>query len=349
MASKRFASMVDAIARAFGQQGRELKETSEAIYLRTPDGLVYAFFEDPQKLSPALVKRLVSSMGEDLSRLVVLGLLPLAPSSVEALEDAGASVVSGDRFHRLLEGLELTGYGEPSAPLPKAEENADRRVLPTADRLDQLMERGRTWMGWEVPAIALRFFDEAARMKPEYVPALLGAGGALVSLGAADAAESTFERVLSQSPGHLEARIGLARVTGLRGDLDGEVDELSALLKEAPGSTNTRAHLMAALVPLGRWKDLLSQVEAFLQVAPEEPYFHALGSVCFEQLKDKESALRERRAAEVLGMTPQMWSDLRENLETSEGPDAEGRKGARPSSRRRGKGGPSYGTARKGD
>ncbi len=314
MASKRFATMVDAIARAFGQEGRQLKETPEAIYLRTPDGLVYAFFEEPERLSAALVKRLVASMGEDLSRLVVLSLSPLAPESVSALEEAGSSVVAGDRFHRLLDGLELTGYAGSETATPPPDPDGERRVLPTADRLDQVMERGRLWMGWEVPAVALRFFDEAARMKPEFTPALLGRGLALLALGSADAAESAFERALSQNPGDEEARIGLARVTGLRGDPAGEVDELASLLKEDPGRTRVRANLVAALAPLGRWKEMNGHIEEFLRVAPQDPYFHAMSSLCFERLSDKEGAARERRAAEVLGMTPELWGELKANF-----------------------------------
>ncbi|MDE1820370.1 MAG: tetratricopeptide repeat protein [Euryarchaeota archaeon] len=315
MASRRFATLVDAVARAFGQEGNQLKETPEAIYLRSSDGLVYAFFEEAQRLSPALIKKLVASMGEDMSRLVVLSLGPLPPDSMALFEQAGSSVVAGDRFQRLLEGLELSGYGDLSGPSPPVREETPRRVLPTADRLDQLMERGRLWMGWDVPAIALRFFDEATRLKPEFAPALLGRGMALIALGAADSAESSFERVLSQSPGDEEARVGLARVTGLRGDPEGEVDELLALLKENPGRSRVRAHLLAALAPLGRWKEMRSHVDEFLRVVPQDPYLHALNALCLERLSDKDGAVRERRAAEVLGMTPQLWQRLRASVE----------------------------------
>lgn len=307
--------MVDAVARAFGQGGRDLKETPDAIYLRTPDGLVYAFFEDPDRLAGPVVKRLVASMGKELSRLVVLSLRPVSSDSTEALEEAGASVVAGDRFLRLLDGLELSGFAEsgPIPPTPPPLEE-DRRVLPTAERLDQLMDRARLWMSWEVPAIALRFFDEATQMKPEYAPGLLGQGMALIELGAGDAAESIFERVLSQNPGNEEARIGLARVTGLRGDPQGEIDELTSILKEDPRRHRTRASLVAALAPMGRWKEVRGHLEEFLKVAPEDPYFHAFSSICLEHLGDKAGAAREKRAADGLGMSPELWEVLEEDL-----------------------------------
>lgn len=307
--------MVDAIARAFGQEGRQLKETPEALYLRTPDGLLYAFFEDPSKLTTALVKRLLDSGSSDLSRLVVLALLPLEPASVKALEEAGASVVAGERFHRLLEGLELNGFVEGSTVRSSAgAAGEERRVLPTAERLDQTMERARLWMGWGVPAIALRFFEEATRLKPEFAPAWVGRGSALLALGATEEAEHAFEEALGHAPGNEEARVGLARVTGVRGDPQGELDELKSLLKGEGPHDKVRAHLLAAMVEQGRWKEAVPHVEYFLEIAPQEPYFHALSSAFAERMGDKEGAARERRAADALGIKPEEWNALREQL-----------------------------------
>jgi tetratricopeptide (TPR) repeat protein len=321
MASQHFAELVDEIARAFGQGGRQLKETPDGLYLRTPDGIVYAFFEDPARLTAAVAGRLLKNQGEDLSRLVVLSLSPLSPSSIDALEEGGAAVVAGERFLRLLDGLELTRFVEGGSAAP-SEPDAERRVLPTADRLDKTMERARLWMAWGVPAIALRFFDEAVRLKPEYVPGLLGRGMALLALGAIDPAEEAFEEALGHSPGDEEARIGLARITGARGDPEGEVEELGKLLKEDPRRLRTRAHLVAALAPQGRWKEVSAHVEEFLTLVPQDPYFHALASVCGERLGQKETAQRERRAADTLGMTPALWKSLREDLDR---PVAKGR------------------------
>lgn len=341
MASPHFASLVDEIARAFGAGGKQLKETPEALYLRTPDGLLYAFFEDATRLTPKLVERLVASSSEDLSRLVVLALSVPPPGVVEILSEAGASVVVGERFLQLLEGLELTGrLGDGAAAPPSPPAEGDRRVLPTADRLDRTMEKGRYWMQIRVPAIAARFFDEAVRLKPEYVPALLGKGTALLALGSADAAEEAFDDALAQAPGDEEARIGLARVTGLRGDPEGEVDELRALLKEDPARVRVRAHLVAALAPQSRWKEMQEHVEELVTLAPQEPYFHALVSVCREQQGDKTGAAREKRAADALGMTPALWTTLREGLSPPPGPRGKGKGKARSSS---GEGGPPSG------
>lgn len=327
MASQRFASMVDAIARAFGQPGKQLKESAEALYLRTPDGIVYAFFEDPSKLTGELAGRLLKSQGQDLSRLVVLSLSLLSPEAVEVLEKGRASVVAGERFLRLLEGLELTAYveGAPGAPQATPEPEA-RRVLPTADRLDRTLERARMWMAWEVPAIALRFYDEAVRSKPEYVPALIGRGMALLALGSHDAAEESFEEALSHSPGDEEARIGLARVTGARGDPEGEVEELAKILKEDPRRARVRAHLVAALAPQGRWKEVRGHLDEFLTLVPQDPYFHALSSVCAEKLGDKEDAAREKRAADALGMSAELWRRLRAEFD----PSSSGARARRP-------------------
>lgn len=316
MASRHFAELVDEVARAFGQGGRELKETPEALYLRTPDGIVYAFFEDPRRLTSALIERVLRGQGEDLSRLVVLSLSPLPPDAVDALERGRASLVTGERFRQLLDGLELTRFVEAGeAAKPPRDPGEERRVLPTAERLDRTLERARLWMAWGVPGIALRFYDEATRLKPEYVPALIGKGMALLALGSVDPAEECFEDALGHSPGDEEARIGLARITGARGDPEGEVEELGKLLKEDPRRTRTRAHLVAALAPQGRWKEVSSHVEEFLTLVPQDPYFHALASVCGERLGQKEAAVRERRAADTLGMTPDLWRRLREDLD----------------------------------
>jgi tetratricopeptide (TPR) repeat protein len=277
MASAPFVALASALVEAMGQRLDAAKPTEEGLVLRTEDGFLYAFLEDPNNVSLDTIGRLFGGDGLPV-HLVVLtpGHLPLA----------------------LQLGLETMLGEEPRRP-PKE----SRRLLPSAQQLDDIMHRARTWLDWGVPALALRFFRQAGDLKPSFLPAKTGRGRALLALGLVADADRLFDEVLAARPDDVEARLGKAAVLGAKALPKQEVEMYRALLAEDQARTEVRAHLVAALVDLGDWAGARVEIEALLARTPEDPSLRFLHSVALSHTGKKSLADEEREESRRLGLT----------------------------------------------
>ncbi|HTT73350.1 MAG TPA: tetratricopeptide repeat protein [Thermoplasmata archaeon] len=299
MASAPFVELSGAIVQAMGQRLDALKPTAEGVLLRTGDGFLFAFLEDPSRISLADIGRLIGSDRNLPQHLVVLspGHLPLALA--EEVVRGGGTLVEGARFAELVRQLGLeTMLGE--GPRPSGPEA--RRLLPSAQHLDAVMHRARTWLDWGVPALALRFYRQASELKPGFLPARIGIGRALLALGLVDDAERTFDDVLVLRPSDVEAKLGRASVLGARARPKDEIAIYRALLAEDEARTEVRAHLVAALVDLGDWASALVELDAMLRRTPEDPSLRFLRSVALERTGRGAEGRKERREARKLGL-----------------------------------------------
>ncbi len=277
-----------------------MRPVPEGFLLRTTDGFLYAFLEDPAEISLVTVQRLLAEVGDRPARLVVLtsGRLPLALTA--ELTGHRATVVDGSRFRELATGLGLGAYlGEEPRP---AASRAGTRQLPSARQLDDLVTRARTWLDWGVPALALRFYRQALDLKPEFVPARNGVGRSLLGLGLLPEAKRVFEEVRSAHPENIEARLGLAAVAGSSGDSAEELTAYRKLLDEDPNRVEVRAHLIAALLEAGRWPEAAPQIAAMLAQTPEDARLRFLHGVALERTGRRPEGERERRRARTLGL-----------------------------------------------
>lgn len=299
MATSSFVELASGLLEAMGQRIDAARPVPEGLSIRTGDGFLYAFLEDPNRISLETVRRLLGEGNELPVHLVVLtpGRLPLAISA-EVLR-RGGTVVEGNRFQELARQLGLEAYlgQEPRATPARA-----RRLLPSAQQLDQVMGRGRTWLDWGVPALALRFYRQAAALKPEYGPARIGIGRALLGLGLVDDSVRVFQEVLASRPDDVEARLGLAATYGAQARPKDEIEVYRALLAEDRARLEVRAHLVAALVDLNDWVGARVEIEALLDRTPEDAQLRfLLGAVKSKLGLDKEGA-REREEARTLGL-----------------------------------------------
>lgn len=311
MASAPFIALSSALVQAMGQRLDSAKPTTEGLLLRTGDGFLYAFLEDPSQISLADIGRLLGGQKELPQHLVVLtpGHLPLALAA--EVSHGGGTLVEGARFTELARQLDLeTLLGE--GPRPAVKEA--KRLLPSAQHLDAVMHRARTWLDWGVPALALRFYRQASDLKPGFLPARIGIGRALLALGLTEDAERTFDNVLVLRPGDLEARLGKASVLGARAKPQEEVELYRTLLAEDAARTEVRAHLVAALVDLGDWAGARIEIEAMLNRTPEDPSLRFLHSVALERTGRKSVGLAERREARRLGLTYEREAALCQHL-----------------------------------
>jgi tetratricopeptide (TPR) repeat protein len=321
-----FTELVGRLIEAMGQSLEALKRTDEEILLRTSDGFLYAFLEDPNRVSLAQIERLLGEVREQPARLAVLtpGRLPLALTA-ELLRHQ-STVVDSERFHELARGFGLGGYlgEEPTKPVARPAP----RLLPSARQMDEVMVRGRTWMEWGVPALALRFYRQASQLKPEFLPAKTGIGRALAQLGLWEDAGRVFDEILALHPDDLDARLGKAALLGSMGNVPEEIAAYQALRDESPRRLDIRTHLIAALLDAKDWSAARSEIEGVLGVSPEDPQMRFLYSVALEHTGTPVEAQRERERARSLGLTPMREASLCAHLGLPAPPAAEASKTA---------------------
>ncbi len=307
-----FTELVGKLIEAMGQTMDAVRPIPVGILLKTEDRFLYAFLENPDQVSLATIQDLFSESGGSPLRLVVFtpGRLPLALTAEIARQ--GATVVEAQRFHELVRSLGLETYlgEEPRAPRPE-----DRtRLLPSAQQLDAIMGRARTWMDWGVPALALRFYRQASELKPEFVPARTGIGRALLGLGLTSDAQRLFDEVLAAHPEDVDARLGRAAVLGAEGRPDDEIAVYRTILEVDPRRVEARAQLLAALIDVPAWSDALKELETMLVTSPEDPRLRFLYSVALDKTGKSSEALVERNRARSLGLSTESERSLSEHL-----------------------------------
>jgi tetratricopeptide (TPR) repeat protein len=311
MASTTFVSLSGALVEAMGQRLDAAKPTPEGLALRTSDGFLYSFLEDPNTVSLETIQRLRGGDGTSGARLVVLtpGHLPLALA--QEVVSKGGTLVEGARFAELARQLGLETYlGEEPRPPPKEA----RRLLPSAQQLDGIVHRARTWLEWGVPALALRFYRQAAELKPGFLPAKVGVARSLLGLGLVDDADRAFDDVLAVRPDDVEARLGKGAVLGARGRPKDEIAVYRKLLNEDPSRNEVRAHLLAALIDEGDWSGARSEIEALLDKTPEEPQLRFLHSVALGRTGEKSKGDEERLESRRLGLSFEQETSLCKHL-----------------------------------
>ncbi|MCI4361093.1 MAG: tetratricopeptide repeat protein [Thermoplasmata archaeon] len=312
MEASGFADLVGRLMAAMGQHMDAVRPVPEGLLLTTGDGFLFAFLSDPSIVSLATIQSLRKEVGDQPARLVVLtpGRLPLALGA-EVLREHG-TLVEAARFQELVRGLGLGSYlGEeprPDRPPPST------RLLPSAQQLDEIMRRARTWLDWGVPALALRFFRQAAGLKPEFAPARVGIGRSLLALGLTEDAERAFNEVLAIHPNEIDARLGKAAVLGARGHVRQEIEAYRTLLKEDPGRVEVRTHLLAALISQGEWAHARDEVKTMLSSAPEDPQLRFLLGVTLEKSGSARAGTEEKERARHLGLDPDRERALCEHL-----------------------------------
>ncbi len=300
MAAPEFVELVSRLAEAMGQRMDAVRRIPEGLLLKTSDGFLFAFLEDPNRTSLQTIQQLFNEVPTAPPRLVVLspGRLPLALGT-EVVRRQG-TLVEDRRFHELVRGLGLGSYlGDEPKP---AVTGTRARLLPSALELDTIMGRARTWLEWGVPALALRFFRQANELKPEFVPARIGIGRSLLALGLITEADRTFDGVLALDPKELDARLGKAAVLGAGGEVDREVAAYREILDEVPGRIEVRANLIAALIAQGRWPEARAEIETILEATPEDPSMRFLHSVALDRTGESSAAGAERDRARTLGL-----------------------------------------------
>jgi tetratricopeptide (TPR) repeat protein len=308
MEGREFADLVAAVADAMGQRADAVRGTPDGLLLHTTDGFLFAFLEDPTKVSLTNIRRLLEDPDAKAGRLVLLtpGRLPLALSD-EAVRGR-ASLVEHERFRELLRMLDL---GERLGEEPRGPHDVPgNRLLPSARHLDAVTARARNWLEWGVPALALRFYQQALRHKPEFVPARLGVARSLQALGLADEAMAAYEQILGMHPGDVEARLGEATLHAAAGRVAEERQIYREILTSAPDRLDVRAQLIAAEIDEGQWAEARREIEAMLRLQPEDARIRYLHAAALTHTGGAAEGRREVERARALGLSFDQESSL---------------------------------------
>ena len=311
MVSAPFVQLASILVEAMGQRLDAAKPTDEVVAVRTSDGFLYAFLEDPSRISLEAIRKLTSPGSGGSPRLVVFTPGRLPPVLAQEVARGGGTLVEGARFNELCRQL---GLGSWVGDEPRARLADDRRLLPSAQQLDDVMHRARIWLEWGVPALALRFYRQANDLKPEFAPAKAGVGRALLALGLTDDADREFDEILASHPQDVDARLGKAAVLGARSRPKEEVALYRLLLEEDSARSEVRAHLVAALVDLGDWRSARVELEAMLARTPEDPQLRFLHGVALERTGSAALGAADREEARRLGLPYEREAALCQHL-----------------------------------
>lgn len=312
-----FVQLVRDLVEAMGQQLDAARPIAEGVALRTTDGYLYVFVEDAERVSAESIDRWCREGAISVEQLYVFSIPPAPRSWAPEVEQGGGKLIAGSDFRRLADELGI------DSPLVEKDPSIHRPIgstLPSAQGLDAEMRRAQTWATAGVMPLAAKFYERAARLKPEFLPAWVGLARSQTSLGAWEAAEGSWHRVLSLDPGSLEARMGLASVAGNRGNPGQELASYRAILTERPDFTPARVGLVATLIDQRAWLPARREIEKLLELAPSDPrlrFLHALAMERTEGITQESSD--ERSRARELGLAPEEEAELARSFGSGKG------------------------------
>jgi tetratricopeptide (TPR) repeat protein len=121
---------------------------------------------------------------------------------------------------------------------------------------------------------AIREYEYALRLKPDYADAHVSLGTALVNLGRPEDAIRHWEEALRIKPDYYEAYYNLGVALQQRGRLQEAVEHYEQALRIKPDSAEAHNNLGLALARLGRVQEAMGHYEEALQIRPDYAKAH---------------------------------------------------------------------------
>ena len=148
-------------------------------------------------------------------------------------------------------------------------EAAGERFLPSVDRLEAAVHTGRKALEAGRFDEALRSFNEALRLKPEYDVAWILRGHTLRKMGDAEGSLQSFAQALRSNEESEEGWMGLAAALHELGRTREEVEAYDQLLKLHPRFVEAWINKGAAFHDLKDYRAALTCYEKVLSLRPE--------------------------------------------------------------------------------
>ena len=316
METRAFVRLVGEMLEAMDQHLAAARSVRDGFVVLSTDGFLFVFAPRADRVSPASVHHWLETNGAPAERLVLFSPDPVSGAVRGEVEDDGGTVVDGPAFVNLVQQLGVESPLLP--PSPPVVGGAPRgHYLPTVERLEAILGRARSWEGSGVPALSLRFYRQAAALKPEYLPALIGVARSLAALGQWKETDAAWKEVQALRPDNPDARLGRAVVLGALGRTDREIRAYRGLVRDFPDLTAAHAGLLGALIESEQWVEARSEVETMLRASPSDAHLRLLSALACERTGDAEGARLELNTARALGLTPEAEATARQSVEAS--------------------------------
>jgi cytochrome c-type biogenesis protein CcmH len=214
--------------------------------------------------------------------------------------------------------------GPQAGTMDEAIASLNQRLREDPDNHEGWFQLGLAYRGSERFADAERAFRRAMELaprNPDYTAYL----GEAILLKGGDAApppevERLFRRVLELQPGNPQARYYLATLKDLAGDHRGAVDELIALLREAPADAVWEPQVRDAVTAIARRNniDIAGRVPPPRQPASSSATA-AIPGPSREQMEAARGIPPSQQDAMVRGMVDRLANRLRQNPRNADG------------------------------
>lgn len=220
------------------------------------------------------------------------------------------------------------GGAEESAPPTSNAQQADtagadlaalgERVRRDPDDHEGWFALGLAYRGAERFGEAERAFRRAMELSPENADYTGYVGEMLVLLGGREPppeAETLFRRALSLQPGHPQARYYLATLRDFRGDHRGALDDLIALLRDAPAGAPWEAQVRGAVATIAERNriDIAGRLPPPRPSAPDAVATAGIPGPTREQLDAARSLTPAQQNEMARGMVDRLAARLRQN------------------------------------
>ncbi len=310
-----FVRLVGEMLEAMDQRLSAARPVRDGFVVLTTDGFLFVFAPRADRISPPSVRHWLAPNEVPAERLVLFSPEPVSDSVREEVSRGGGTVVCGPAFANLVRQL---GIDSPLVPPSRRVADTSRgHYLPTLERLEAILGRAQSWEESGVPALSLRFYRQAAALKPEYLPALIGVARSLANLDLWKESDAAWKEVLALHPDDTDARLGRAIMLGALGRTDREIRAYRGLVRDVPGLTAAHAGLLAALIESEQWPDARTEAETMLRASPSDAHLRLLSAVISERIGDAEGARLELSTARALGLTPEAEAAARLRVEQS--------------------------------
>jgi putative PEP-CTERM system TPR-repeat lipoprotein len=162
--------------------------------------------------------------------------------------------------------------------------------LPPAQKIDLLVLRGQSFRALGDLNSAAAAFEEARRLDPKYLPALIAHADLLMLQGKRPEATVLVDRALSIAPNNIAALNFKAMIAQASGDIATALTAYSKALSIEPRSLDARIGRATLLMELKRDQDVANDMEYFKRESPEDPRANYLRSVYLSRIGDSAGA-----------------------------------------------------------
>jgi tetratricopeptide (TPR) repeat protein len=179
------------------------------------------------------------------------------------------------------------------------------------DYLDAHNNLGNTLLELGKVPEAVAHFEQALRLKPNSAGAHYNMGGALIRQGKRSEAIGHWEQAVRINPDYAEAHNNLAAALLQTGKLPEAMEHFKQALRIDPDYAEAHNNLAAALMQTGRLPEAMEHFKQALRIAPDYAEAHYNLGVALEQTGKIEDAIRHYEQA--LRIKPD-YAQARKNL-----------------------------------